>query len=280
MKKLKILVTTLLFFGQFSTLHSAEIPQLQPAGIYNKNIKLEGYFVSEKYDGVRAFWNGKELITRKGNVINAPIWFTANFPKEALDGELWIDRGKFEIVSGIARKQIPDDEEWKSVKYMVFDMPQNPEIFENRLRRMEEIIPTANSPYLQMVKQSRIYSDAALHDLLLKTIRSGGEGLMLRKADSLYKINRNSDLLKVKTYQDAEAIVLRYTEGKGKYTGMVGALIVENQEDKITFSIGSGLTDEQRKNPPQIGSTITYRYQGKTKNGIPRFPVFLKERND
>ena len=95
----------------------------------------------------------------------------------------------------------------------------------------------------------------------------------------MYKTGRSSDLLKLKTYQDTEAEVIGYRPGRGKYQGMVGALVVKTPEGK-EFAIGSGLTDELRRTPPQIGSIITYRYNGLTKHGLPRFARFLRVRQE
>jgi len=58
---------------------------------------------------------------------------------------------------------------------------------------------------------------------------------------------------------------------------MLGSLMVETPEG-LRFRIGSGFTDPQRRSPPPIGAIITYRYNGKTEKGIPRFARFLRVR--
>ena len=83
---------------------------------------------------------------------------------------------------------------------------------------------------------------------------------MLREPNSLYENKRSKNLQKVKTFYDDEAEIIGYTQGSGKYTGHVGALRVKNGKG-IEFEVGSGLTDEMRKNPPDIGLKITYKYQ-------------------
>jgi DNA ligase-1 len=100
---------------------------------------------------------------------------------------------------------------------------------------------------------------------------------MLHRGSSLYVGKRNGDLLKLKPYEDAEAVVIKHLPGKGKFTNMMGAIIVEIPEGK-QFKIGTGFTHKERYNPPEIGSTITYQYRGKSKNGIPRFASFLRIR--
>jgi DNA ligase-1 len=80
----------------------------------------------------------------------------------------------------------------------------------------------------------------------------------------------------VKLFKDAEALVVGYEPGKGKHVGVMGALRVENCKDGVKFKLGTGFNDEDRRNPPPIGSTVTYKYQELTDAGVPRFPIFLR----
>jgi DNA ligase-1 len=275
----KILSLFLISFILTKPCYPSNPPQIQLANIYHQDIDIKNYFVSEKLDGVRAYFDGKNLISREGNIYNAPSWFTKDFPSEHLEGELWIGRQKFELVSGIVRKEIPVDVEWQQVCLMLFDMPKNPAIFSKRLSDMQKLVEKSNSKYLKVIPQERISDKKVLMLKLQEINKNGAEGLMLHRADSLYQATRNDDLLKLKTHFDAEAKVIAYVAGKGKYQGMMGAIIVEN-EDKIRFKIGGGFLDEQRKNPPKIGSVITYKYFGKTKNNIPRFASFMRVREE
>lgn len=264
-----------LFCSEFADSKEVSKPNLQLANNYNKNINLNEYFVSEKLDGVRAYFDGEKLISRQGNIINAPKWFIENFPNEHIEGELWIGRGKFDELSGIVRTEIPDDQEWKKVKFMLFDMPKHQGNFEQRLAQMKIIVAKSNSKYLQIIAQDEILSQKDLDKKLDEIVKSGGEGLMLHRKNSFYKASRNDDLLKLKTYEDEEAKVIGYIAGKGKFEGMMGALIVEDK-NKTRFKIGSGFSDSIRKNPPKIGSLITYKFYGKTKNNKPRFASFVR----
>lgn len=254
-----------------------EPPGLLLANVYHDQIDLEDYWVSEKLDGVRAYWDGRRLISRQGNVFQAPAWFTRNFPATPLDGELWMGRGTFERLSGIVRQQVPDEVAWRQVRYMVFDLPAAEGVFDQRLEQLRDLVQAVGSPYLQLVEQFRVESREELLERLNEVVAEGGEGLMLHRGSSLYQASRSDDLLKLKTYEDAEAVVVGHLPGKGKYEGMLGALLVETPE-KLRFRIGTGFTDAQRANPPPIGSTVTYKYYGKTRNGIPRFASFLRVR--
>lgn len=253
----------------------ASPPPFLLAKNFNKNIELPKFFVSEKLDGVRAYWDGKNLITRGGHHINAPKWFTKDFPKTALDGELWIGRSQFEKVSGIVRTQSPVDSDWRKVKYMVFDLPKNLSTFENRYQSLRLLVSQNDSRYLAFVKQFEVQSKKLLNEKLSEIVAKGGEGLMLHRKDSLYQAQRSFDLQKLKPFDDEEAIVTAHIEGKGKYKNMLGAIEVINK-DGIRFKIGSGFSVKERLSPPPINSEITYRFRGKTNKNTPRFATFLR----
>lgn len=255
----------------------AKAPAIQLATNYRQNIDITQYYVSEKLDGVRAYWDGHQLISKQGNIFTAPSWFIESFPSIAMDGELWIARDQFEKVSGIARTQDNQNEQWKLIKFMIFDLPKSTASFQQRINKMQALVTDTKSPYLQIIKQQKIPNTDALFTLLDKVVKENGEGLMLHHQDALYQTKRSRDLMKLKKFEDAEATVIAHLSGKGKYVGLLGSLLVETP-DGIRFKIGSGFSDEERNNPPQIGSLITYRFTGKTKNNIPRFASFVRIR--
>jgi DNA ligase 1 len=235
------------------------------------------FLVSEKLDGVRAFWDGHVLRTRNGNTIDAPGWFVENFPAQALDGELWIGRGQFERLSGTVRRQTPDEAEWRQVRYLAFEMPKAPGTFRERLQALRTVVSEAGVPWLQVVEQFEIGNRKALNEKLDAIVKAGGEGLMLHRADALYVTGRSDVLLKMKPWHDAEATVIAHVPGKGKYKGMLGALRVRN-DDGIEFMLGVGLSEADRHNPPPVGTIITYRYRELTRRGLPRFASFHRPR--
>ena len=281
MKSYSKLFKAILFLCCFNaTICFAEKPKphLLQANIYSSDIQLQGYWVSEKLDGVRAYWNGKNLLSRQGNVFQAPEWFTSVLPEAALDGELWLARGQFEVVSGLVRRYSPDATDWREVKFMIFDLPNHAGTFDKRLNRLKAIVTEINAPHVQLVEQFKVSSHKVLMKNLDDVVEQGAEGLMLHLGSSLYKSGRSDDLLKLKKHFDAEAVVIAYLPGKGKYEGLLGSMLVETT-DKIRFKIGTGFSDEERKNPPAIGSTITYKYFGLTKKGVPRFASFMRMRD-
>jgi DNA ligase 1 len=244
---------------------------------YKSGIDVSLYLVSEKLDGVRALWDGKTLRFRSGQIISAPAWFTAKLPATPLDGELWHSRGKFDLLSGIVRKEQAIDAEWNQVKYMVFELPSGSGTFAQRSQELRAVVQKASWPALQWVEQFKLPDEKALQVKLKQITAQGGEGLMLHKTDAPVITGRSPVLLKLKPVSDAEGMVTAHIPGKGKYEGMLGALQIKT-EDGHSVKIGTGFTDEQRKNPPAIGSTITYSYRDKTPSGKPRFAAFLRVR--
>jgi DNA ligase-1 len=258
---------------------SADAPALLLAAELGPNVDPAKYLVSEKYDGARALWDGKELRFRSGRAVPAPEWFIARLPSESLDGELWLGRGQFETLSAIVRKTEPQESEWRQIKYMIFELPGAPGTFAERAQRIREIVARVQWSQLVAVEQFRVSERAALKKKLDEVVRGGGEGLMLHRADAPYVTGRSDALLKLKPRQDTEAVVIERVPGKGKYVGMLGALRVRTPEGKI-FLIGTGFTDEIRKKPPPVGATITYTYRGLTKTGLPRFSSYLRLREE
>lgn len=244
----------------------------------------KGWWISEKLDGVRAWWDGEKFVSRLGNTYHAPEWFVEGLPTDViLDGELWVGRGLFQKTISAVRKLVPTDAEWKKVKFMIFDggwsdakdISSHTTTFEERQDwLLENIVETSS---VKIVKQRKCKGIDHLKKELTKVEALGAEGLMLREPGSLYEEGRSNTCLKVKSFIDDEAIIMGYTLGKGKHKGRVGAFEVAwNGEE---FEIGTGLKDKDRISPPSLGSRITFRYFELTDAGIPRFPVFIAARN-
>ncbi|MCK5817984.1 MAG: DNA ligase [Psychromonas sp.] len=268
-----------LFLLLCSPLLYAALPPIQLATTFRDDIIIDNYWVSEKLDGVRAYWDGKHLFSRKGNQFQAPKWFTKGFPTAPFDGELWLGRNKFELVSGIVRTKNGTKQAWKQITFMIFDLPSSPKNFTERLITMQRLIDESDSHYIKIIKQEKIATHQALQLKLNEIIKLGGEGLMLHHIDAYYQVKRSQNLMKLKRYDGAEAVVVAHIAGKGKYLGMMGSLEVKT-DDNIIFKIGTGFSDKERANPPKIGDTISFQYIGKTKNGVPRFASFLRIRSD
>ena len=258
---------------------AADAPALLLAQVYRPGLPLQDYWVSEKYDGVRGFWDGHTLRTRGGETVAAPAWFTAGWPEVPMDGELWAGRGRFSQAQSIARQQQPGDAAWRQMRFMVFDLPGDKGTFDERLPALNALVESLGQPWVQAVPQRRVANDAALQALLHRTVRAGGEGLMLHRGASLYRAGRSDDLIKVKTHEDTEARVVAHLPGKGRHAGRLGALLVETPSGQ-RFRLGAGFSDADRESPPPVGSWVTYRFRGTHNGGLPRFASFVRARAD
>ena len=255
-----------------------EIPELQLANRYHDQIDITNYWVSEKFDGVRGYWDGTQMMSRQGNIIQTPLWFVDALPKTPLDGELWLGRGQFDRLSGIIRRHHIDEEDWRLVKYLIFDLPASEQTFDLRVEKIKSIVKRVNRSHIQSVEQFKLDDHVVLLETLDRIVKNKGEGLMLHRGASHYQNSRSDDLLKLKKSSDAEATVIEHYGGQGKYTGLLGSMLVET-DDQRRFKLGTGFSDLERANPPPIGSIITYRYFGLTNKGTPRFASFLRIRH-
>ncbi|HOU64724.1 MAG TPA: DNA ligase, partial [Thermomonas sp.] len=132
-----------------SPLRAAPAPML--ASRITDDIDIAAWLVSEKLDGVRARWDGRQLVTRAGNRIDAPAWFTAGWPAQAIDGELWIGRGRFQDISDLVRALRGDAAGWRQVRFMAFDLPASPHAFASRTRELRVLVEETASPRLQRI---------------------------------------------------------------------------------------------------------------------------------
>ena len=248
-------------------------PPLLLAETWDTTQDLADWWMSEKLDGVRAYWDGTQFISRLGNRYHAPDWFVAGLPDVPLDGELWLDRKAFQRTVSIARRQDKSDH-WKELRYLVFDAPACEGPFETRQEYVDDCLRTRGLEFARLHIQARCRNLAHLREQLAAVESLGGEGLMLRQPGSPYEVGRSLTLLKIKSFHDAEATVLEHVPGKGKHKGRLGALLLQ-LPDGTRFSVGTGFSDAERSAPPGIGSTVTFRFQELSDGGVPRFPSFV-----
>ena len=253
-------------------------PPLLLAESWDNTTDLTDWWMSEKLDGVRAYWDGKQFISRQGNIYHAPDWFIEGLPSVALDGELWIDRKKFQRTVSIVRRQDKSDL-WKEVRYLIFDAPAATGGFEERLAFLKDTLAKNAAKFASQHAHERCKSLEALRAELARIEALAGEGLMLRQPASKYVAGRSSTLLKVKTFHDAEAVVIGHQAGAGRHQGRMGALLVR-LPNGTDFAIGTGFSDRERESPPAIGATVTFRYQELSDAGVPRFPSWVGIRLD
>ena len=271
----------------------------------------KGWLISEKFDGYRACYDHskKGFFSRQNKPFNAPDWFIQAMPPRLVDGELWIGRNMFQEM-GTVRKKVPVDEEWLNITFQVYDMPDHPGTFQERLKELKRIVKLTKSRWnlrrkdyeypfnklecpVVVAKQIIVKSDSHLDKVYQEIIKAGGEGIMLKDPESSYEGKRSNYLLKYKPNFDEEAIIVGYKPGQGKYTGMLGGFMCKplinhdtymsiDEDTDHSFTI-SGMDDEIRakylKTHP-IGTIISYEHSGKTDKGKPRFGRYTRIRTD
>ena len=268
-------LTLLVAWLLLSAVH-AQKPEVFLLKTYDGTQDVVGWVMSEKLDGVRGIWDGERLLSRGGNELRAPKWFTRDFPPFALDGELWTRRGDFENIVSIVRRKTPD-QRWAQVRYHVFEVPHQTGGLPERLAVLADYLQQHPTDHLQIIRQIKVSNADQLRAFLAQVNAGGGEGVVVRDPALPYRTGRLSSALKVKNYLDTECVVQKILPGKGKYTGKMGALQCRMMDGKL-IKIGSGFTDQIRAQPPALGSVITFKYYGLTNKGNPRFPVYLRRR--
>ncbi|ORI07467.1 ATP-dependent DNA ligase [Campylobacter concisus] len=257
-----------------------------------KEQNVSDWLASEKLDGVRAYWDGENLLSRQGKKLNAPLSFTKNFPKFALDGELYAKELKFEEIQASVMGKLPDEKAWSRLKFHIFDVPEASGGLPRRLEVLTKFLKNEPNQNLIIIKQIKMRDNAQFLKFAENIIAKGGEGAVVREPNAPYERKRSKNALKFKKFKDAECEVIAVNKGSGKYANLAGSLTCKalgGKDDKekasepkegTIFKIGSGLSDKNRQEPPKIGSIITYKFQNLTSNGKPRFPIFLRVRED
>jgi DNA polymerase/3'-5' exonuclease PolX len=274
-----------------------------------------GWLASEKYDGYRARWMGKNqekdekiFLSRAKNIFNAHELFKLAMPDENLDGELWVGRENFQMM-GVVRKKIPILEEWKHVQYIVYDLPDMKKPFSERIKalrkivrenkeRWDKLVSTLPKEFqiecpLKMAKQTLIESEEQMKKLYKGILDKGGEGIMIKDPDSFYEDKRSNKMLKVKPDFEEEALIVDFKLGKGKNKGILGSFIcapltnmdtyhLRDKDPNHEFSI-SGMDDSVRNDYEEthpIGTVVSIIHSGKTDGGKPRFARYVRKRDD
>ena len=277
-KKLSLITGLILLHLFFSSSLFAEGPALQNPMVYTDQENIAGWVMSEKLDGIRGYWDGTRMYTRKGTPLNPPQWFMKNFPPFPLDGELWSQRGDFEFIQSVVMDRTPGDE-WKRITYNIFEVPNEKGDFLSRLHRARTWFKAHENDHVRIISQIPIKETSDMKKFLKEVQSMGGEGVILKNPDMDYHTGPSPHILKVKEFRDMEGVVVRINKGKGKYSNAMGSMTLR-LENGTTFKLGTGFTDKIRYAPPPPGTTVTFKYHGLTKNGIPRFASFLRVRKD
>ncbi|MBM9519774.1 DNA ligase [Desulforhopalus vacuolatus] len=270
MKLLIVLLSLLFLFSPGKLLAKENILLLKTW----KGEDVSGWLMSEKLDGIRAIWDGRILCTRSGKGIAAPQWFVKKLPPFAIDGELWTRRGNFQNIQSIVMDHRPS-EKWQEITYNIFDVPNARGGLQHRLIKLADWLQLHPTPCIHILEQIPCRNNAHLEAFRRDIEAKGGEGVVVRNPDAPYEKKRTANALKVKSFEDDECVVTAHHEGRGHFVGMLGAFSCRLPNGQV-FRIGSGLKKSDRLNPPAIGTIVTFKHQGWTDGGKPRFPVFLR----
>ena len=264
-----------MFILCMSSLHSQE---LQKPKVYHGYENIKNWVMSEKLDGIRGYWDGEKLKTKKGNTIHAPKWFTKKFPPFELDGELWTKRGDFENIQSIVLVDRPT-KKWEDITYNIFEVPNKDGNFTQRLQHIKNWIVDNKLDHVKIIEQKNCKNKLELKKYLHYIEKLGGEGVVIKNPKLPYFYGRSSKILKVKSFKDMEGKVIGINKGKGRFENIMGSLTLR-LDNGIVFKLGGGFKLKEREHPPQIGKIVTFKYYGLTKNKKPKFASFLRIRED
>ena len=264
---IKVLLTLFLFINFAFALN------LQKPSNYEDSIDISNWYMSEKLDGIRAYWDGKELFSKNKNKIFAPSWFTKDFPPFPLDGELWTKRGDFENIQSIVLSQ-QESKDWENITYNIFEIPNVNGNFQTRLDFLENYLKKNPNRYIKIIPQIVCKDKNHLNKFLQELLKNGAEGVIIKNPNLSYETGRTNNSLKVKEFLDDEGKVIAHNFNKD---GSFKSLKIE-LKNKTVFNLGGGFKKEDRLNPPKIGEFVTFKYYGLTKNGKPKFASFLRVR--
>ena len=273
----RICAVLLLWGGLLAPVAAEAFEPLLPQ-VYDESREISGWLMSEKLDGVRGYWDGDRLWSKHGHLLQPPATFTAGWPTFPLEGELWGGRGTFAATAAILQRP-PGNSGWLQLQFAIFDAPAVPGPFAERIAVARSWFTAHPADHAFVIAQRPVADRAELQAELRRIEALGGEGLIVRDPAAPYAGGRRPDILKVKSALDGEALVVGHLPGNGRLAGMLGALQVE-LADGTRFKVGTGFSDAERRHPPPLGATITFRYYGHYPSGIPKFPVFVRIRAD
>ena len=253
---------------------SALSPELQTPETYHGNENIPGWSMSEKLDGIRGYWDGQRLLTRDGNVIHAPSWFTDTLPPFELDGELWAGRGNFETVQCTVMDETPSSA-WRNISYNIFEVPHARGDFPARLNKAQKWFNEHEADHVQIIPQTTCTGHEHVQRFLKKIAKDGGEGVIIKDPTIPYRDGTEQRILKIKHIDYMDGTVIAHNPGKGRYAGLMGSLTLK-LKNGVVFNLGTGFSMSERHYAPRIGAVVTFKHYGFSKSGKPRFASFVK----
>lgn len=264
--------------------------------------KINEFIITEKLDGVRAVIikeNGHvSVFSRQGQPIEGLIDIeneVRSFPDNMVyDGELLLLNSTKLNSADLYRatvKEVRKDGTKKNVEFYAFDMlPLNE--FQNgistkvcldRKRELSDLLKEIRPQFIKLVPMLYVGNDKnVIYKMLDMVEKDEKEGIMVNSVDGKYECKRSCGLLKVKTMQSADLLIVGFEEGTNKYEGKLGRINVEYKGNIV--GVGSGFTDEDRveiwnNQDKYLGRVCEVQFFEETKNQNDdklslRFPVF------
>lgn len=274
-----------------------------------KNYKTDFWLASAKLDGLRCYFTHGKLLTRNGHeiigfdhIIDELNIATEKYKLEFVDGELYTNQVNFQEIQGAVMSNKNIDIERKSkIKYNIFAVGRKDFKRTVDMQKVKDLMFYENKfKYLEDVMYYRIDNTPEMVEKFCrKFMEDGYEGVMLRDPEKWYDWKRSNALLKFKLFKEADFTIEDFYEGKDKYEGTLGGLIISGEytdaeTDKtymIKSEVGSGFSDELRdeiwnNRSEWLGMVAEIKFQNITDKpndvGIYslRFPVFLKTKED
>jgi len=267
---MRFLQFLLLVFSPILIAQTLQLPK-----IYKGDENITNWMMSEKLDGIRGYWNGKKLFTKRGKILYPPDWFIKNFPPFELDGELWTTQNDFENIQSIVMTKNPSPR-WKQISYNIFEVPNAKGDFPTRLLKIRNWLKKNPTKFIKIIPQTICKGQKELNIFLNQVIKNSGEGIIAKNPNKLYFTGRDKNSLKVKKFYDTEGKVIAHNYRK---SGKLKSLVIE-MKNGVIFNLGGGFSEKQRENPPAIGKIVTFKYYSFTKNKKPKFASFLRVREE
>jgi DNA ligase-1 len=227
---------------------------------------VSGWQIAQKYNGIRCYWNGFEMWSKKGRKYELPSFITDLLPKSPLDGEICLSSGSYTKCVAILNKN-PSHPAWKNIKFVVNDAPELDIPFSQRLQALRTKI--VKSRWVRVNKYLNCRGNDNLYEELANVRRQGGDGIIMKHPNSLYHAGKSrTSFLEVNSNFQGVARVLQIMRKKDK----INSVRVKTEQGQ-EFNIFRGLKT-LFKNPPKVGSNITYCYNSLLDNGKPRQPKY------
>ena len=282
-----------------------ELPMLAHKFVDRKhNIKYP-CFVQPKLNGVRCFAKKVDEETvvytsRKGKVYTTldhltPLLLNSMSVGEIFDGEIYVHGETFQHIVRLVKKLRPES---ITLQYHVYDIAVVDLPYVDRMKRLYGMLKTTKPgahgdaysfsvdkyPEIVVTETREIMNEDGVYQRHDKYVQQGYEGVIIRNRDGVYKFdNRSVDLQKYKEFIDEEFEIVGGDKGTGLHDGCVIFTCAVAKDGPVFNVYPKGTLQARRKMYDNltgyVGKYLTVRYQEKSEDGIPIFPIGIVVRD-